>query len=225
VWHAEQKHAGGERIYPPPSWTEWQSLDRPGRKDVISKPHGGKPTDPTPVLTANADGRLEVFVIRNDLTVWHRWQRQERTWSDWAPLQRPGEGTLGPLAIAANDDGRLELFANDLHGVIWHCWQIEPNGGWSGWQSLGTPGHHPARSGPVPVSGQDGDLRLFAVAEDGALRYCWQIRDSSSPNDYRWSGWDSLGSQGSGLAEVAVAADAKGRLVLFATEPENSSDL
>jgi hypothetical protein len=222
-WHAWQREPGGDSD-DSGHWAEWISFGRPGGEEVISRPHGTMHPHPTPVLAGNADGCLEIFVVRHDLTVWHRKQTQPShgPWSDWAPLGRPGDGTPGPLAAAANRDGRLELFANDLHGAVWHCWQNHPSKDWSQWHSLGTPGGQPARSGPAPVRNNDGRLVVFAVAHDGTVRHCWQ------PGGYigeRWSNWVSLGSQGSGLAELAVAANADGLLVLFATEPENGSDL
>jgi hypothetical protein len=221
-WHTWRYESGGDRDNSG-RWAEWQSFKRPGGEEVISRPHSTRPAHPTPVLAGNADGCLEVFVVRHDLTVWHRKQTQPShgPWSDWAPLGRPGDGTLGPLAAAANSDGRLELFTNDLHGAVWHCWQNHPSKDWSQWHSLGTPGGQPARSGPAPVRNNYDRLEVFAVAHDGTVRHCWQPARYSE----RWSDWVSLGSQGSGLAELAVAANADGRLVLFATEPENGSDL
>jgi hypothetical protein len=214
VWHAWQAYAGGD-------WTGWHSLELPGGKEIISKPFGARPPGPTPALASNADGRLEVFVVREDLTVWHRWQRGEGGWSAWASLRRPGDGTMGPLAVGADADGRLELFANDPDGAVWHAWQTAPNNGWSGWHSLGTPGGQPAISAPALAQNEDGRLELFTVAGDGAVWHAWQ----TAPNN-GWSGWHSLGSQGRlGFAEVGVGANDDGCLVLFATDQENGTDL
>jgi subtilisin family serine protease len=33
--------------------------------------------------------------------------------------------------------GRLEVFARGADHALWHKWQVVPNGGWSGWASLG----------------------------------------------------------------------------------------
>src|SRR6266498_3883098 len=41
------------------------------------------------------------------------------------------------FASARNQDGRLELFARGADQALWHIWQVAPNGGWSGWESLG----------------------------------------------------------------------------------------
>jgi hypothetical protein len=206
-------------------WGQWHSFGPPGGEEVISKPHGGRTPHPTPALAADADGSLEIFVVRHDLTVWHRRQDGPNSdhWSDWASLGRPGDGTLGRISVAARPGGQLELFANDLHGAVWHCWQTHPNDrNWSRWHPLGTPGGHPARSRPVPMNNEGGP-ELFVVANDGTVRHCWQ-RAGSKPGD-PWSTWVSLGSPGGGLAELAVAVNANEHLVLFATEPDNGSDL
>jgi hypothetical protein len=38
----------------------------------------------------NKDGRLEVFLVKQDGSVWHRWQTQPNgKWSDWASFGKP----------------------------------------------------------------------------------------------------------------------------------------
>jgi len=214
VWHAWQREPGRD-------WTSWHSLELPGGKEVISRPEGARPPDATPALAGNADGRLEVFAVREDLTVWHRKQRLEGGWSDWATLNRPGEGTLGPLAIGANADGRLELFATDIEGAVWHCWQREPGRDWSRWRSLETPDGHAVRSGLAAAQNQDGRLELFAGGLDsGEVWHRWQREPGGD-----WSRWRTLGRQGHGLTEVAAAANIAGCLVLLATERNRSHGL
>jgi hypothetical protein len=214
VWHAWQREPGHH-------WTRWHSLELPGGKEVISRPLGSRPPDATPTLAGNADGLLEVFAVRNDMTVWHRKQRREGGWSDWATLRKPGEGTLGPLAVAANAGGRLELFANDPDGAVWHCWQRQPGRDWSRWHSLETPDGHSVRSGLAAAQNQDGRLEVFAADIDrGAVWHRWQREPGGD-----WSRWHSLGRQGQGFAEVAVAANLVGCLVLLATELDSSNGL
>jgi len=214
VWHAWQRE-------PDHHWTKWHSLELPGGKEVISRPLGARPPDPTPALAGNANGLLEVFAVRNDLTVWHRKQRRQGGWSDWATLRKPGEGTLGPLAIAANADGRLELFANDMDGAVWHCWQREPGRDWSRWHSLKTPGGPPVRSGLAATQNRDGRLEVFAASIDnGAVWHRWQREPGGD-----WSRWRSLDRKGHGFAEVAAAANIAGCLVLLATEQNTSQGL
>jgi hypothetical protein len=214
VWHAWQREPGRD-------WSRWHSLERPGGEEVISRPEGARPPGPTPALARNADGLLEVFAVRNDFTVWHRKQRPQGGWSDWATLKRPGNGTLGPLAIAANADGRLELFATDDDGAVWHCWQREPGGDWSSWRSLETPEGHSVRSRLAAAHNQDGRLEVFAASIDsGVVWHRWQREPGGD-----WSSWRTLGRQGHGLAEVAAAANIAGCLVLLATELNSSNGL
>jgi hypothetical protein len=211
VWHATQAEPGA-------GWLGWQSLDKPGGKPVITEQQGARPPDPSPVLAFNLDHSLEVFVVRSDLSVWHRQRRRDgASWTDWASLGRPGgpnAGTLGPLVAAANSlDGRLELFTTDSDGKVQHCWQKQPGGSWSSWASLGLPGGQLACRELATAIDSDGCLELFTGGTaDGAV---W--RRQSRPGG-GWADWVSLGGKGRGFAEVAVAAVAQGQLVLFATE-------
>jgi hypothetical protein len=214
-WHAWQRSPGRD-------WSPWQSFKQPGGKGVISRPLGASAPGPTPVLARNQDKRLEVFVVREDFTVWHRWQKTPNgDWSDWASLKQPGDGTVGPLAVGANADGRLELAATDSNGAVWHIWQKEPNKDWSQWKSLKEPGGHPAPPGVKLAKNKDGRLELFTVAGDGAVWHKWQIEPNKD-----WSDWSSLGSQGKlGFAEIAVGPNAQQCLVLFAIEQDSPTGL
>ena len=212
VWHAWERQAGGD-------WTGWQSLGQPGGQAVVSGTVSARPPAPAPALAANFNGSLEIFVVRTDQSVWHRWQRHAGGWSDWESLGRPGSGTIGPLSVSGNSDGNLELFVNDVDGVIWHRGQQDA-GGWSGWESLGIPGRpvgtqragHHGQCGPAP----------------GVVRgRPWSRRAAAPPAKPAggWSDWESLDSQGSGFADIAVAPDLTGRLVLFATEQDYGGGL
>jgi hypothetical protein len=212
VWHAWERQAGQD-------WTGWYPLGKPGGEAVVSGTAGARPPAPTPALAANFAGHLEVFAVRTDLTVWQRGQQHAGGWSDWAPLGKPGSGTIGPLSVRGNSDGNLELFVNDVDGVVWHCCQQGP-GEWSGWELLGIPGGLSARNGLAVVLNADNALEVFAVGSGhGVLWHRWQQPAGG------WSDWKSLDSQGSGFADIAVAPDTTGRLVLFATEQNLSGAL
>jgi hypothetical protein len=212
LWHAWERQSGQD-------WTGWHPLGQPGGKAVVSKNVGARPPAPTPALVANFNGSLEAFVVRTDHSVWHRGQRHPGGWSDWAPLGRPGSGTMGPLSVSDNSDGNLELFVNDVDGVVWHLAQ-QDSGGWSSWESLGIPGGLSARNGLATVRGVDGRPEVFAVGSGHGVLWhrCQQPAGG-------WSDWKSLDSQGSGFADIAVAPDLTARLVLFATEQSSSSAL
>ncbi len=89
-----------------------------------------------PAVGHNADGRLEVFVVRNDRTKHHIWQTAPNNgWSNWAILNSFRIG--GQPAIGSNADGRLEVFAERFTNEIFNVWQTAPNNGWSNWGFLG----------------------------------------------------------------------------------------
>jgi hypothetical protein len=210
VWHAWQNSPGQD-------WTSWQLLGQPGGEPVIPLPQtsgmpSAWPVDPTPVLACNADGRLELLVVRHDQSVWHCGQLPAGGWSDWASLGVPGGGTPGPLTIAASADGRLELFTTAIQGAVWHCGQTQPSGDWSGWESMDFP-HEAELGGLAAAQNQDGRLELFAVGSGGTLWHRWQIQPLGS-----WSNWESLDTRGQGFAGVAAALELSGRLMIFATE-------
>jgi hypothetical protein len=216
VWRAWQSRPGQD-------WTSWQLLGQPGGEPVISRMQvpapavpSAVPVDPTPVLASNADGRLEVFVVGADQSIWHCGQTQPNgdwsDWSDWAPLGLPGAGTMGPLTVASNADGRLELFTVAILGAVWHCGQTQPNGDWSDWESMDFP-HEAELGGLAAARNQDGRLELFVVGQGGVLWHRWQTQPGGS-----WSDWRSLDTRGAGFAGVAAAPGPAGRLVIFATE-------
>src|SRR5690242_11758195 len=74
VWHAWQESPNGD-------WSGWYSFGQPG-----SGISGN-----APAVARNSDGRLQVVVIADDGTVWHRAQTAPSgfDWSDWRSLERP----------------------------------------------------------------------------------------------------------------------------------------
>jgi acylphosphatase len=108
-------------------------------------------------------------------------------------------------SVDQNADGRLEVFAVGTDNALWHIWQTAPNGGWSGWASLGGV----ITSEPMAGRNADGRLEVFARGTDNALWHNWQV----APND-GWSGWASLG--GVITSEPVVTNNADGRLEVFA---------
>jgi acylphosphatase len=118
-------------------------------------------------------------------------------------------GALANLELCSvqqNADGRLEAFAVGTDNGLWHIWETTPNGGWSGWASLGGV----ITSEPTVGRNADGRLEVFARGTDNALWHIWQTAPSAGP----WSGWASLG--GVITSRPAVGNDADGRLEVFA---------
>jgi hypothetical protein len=215
VWHAGQDSSGA-------GWSDWQSLGQPGGKPVVITKLGARPPDPAPVLIHYVDQSLEIFVVGNDLTVWHIRQLQPGgAWSGWDSLGLPGgpnAGTVGPLVAGTNADGTLALFTTDGTDTVQYCTQLQAGGAdWSGWEPLGSPAGHTASPGLAVVQNSNGELELFMVDDSGTLLHRWQLQPGGG-----WSGWKSLGQPRLGsevfeVDDITVAADGSGGLVVFAT--------
>ena len=163
----------------------------------------------------NADGRLEVFGVAGDQSLWHTWQTSPNNgWSGWAPLHGPGD-RLRNLVVANNADGRLEVFGTAGDDSIWQTWQTSPNNGWSGWALMHSAADR-LRSLAVGRNA-DGRLEVFGVAGDQSLWHTWQ----TSPNN-GWSGWAPLHGPGDRLRNLVVANNADGRLEVFGTAGDDS---
>lgn len=216
VWSTREDPASGT------GWSAWETLGQPGDLPVISGHLGARPADPAPLLIADADGRLKVFVVVSDQSVWHTVQLQpEAPWLPWVPLGLPGgdnDGTVGPLAGAINVDGGLDLFTIDTGNTVRLRQQLMPSQDFSDWESLGSPdpGLDGTRLGVTRIS--DGRLELFMAASDGAVWHRWQNKGGPG-----WAAWAPLGQPSPGghhhqLADLAVAQDRASGLVLYATE-------
>jgi hypothetical protein len=108
-------------------------------------------------------------------------------------------------------DGRLELFVFDIGGGLWHVWQTAWSNGWSGWSAAGKAGQWPV------TMARNGDGRLIVFLASDTISSIEQTAWSNG-----WAGGPFLGSPpAGGLTSVpTVAANADGRLILFATSPQ-----
>jgi len=193
LWHVWQTAPGG-------GWGSWDNL-------------GGAVGAHVLLAAQNQDGRQEVFAISPGSTLQHIWQTSPNGgWSVWDDLQAPsGVSLTSGLAGGQNLDGRLEVFTVATDGALWHVWQQATNGGWSGWDSLGSPAGLSLREAAVGQN-QDGRLEVFAVAQD-ALWHLWQTAPGGG-----WGGWSNLGTPSGvvSLGAPAVGRNADGRLEVFA---------
>jgi hypothetical protein len=105
VWHRWQPEAGAR------PWAAWSSLESPDNQPMSSE---------SPVVVRNKDGRLVLFVVASDNTIWHRWQQaaQAGPWEPWRSLGSMDDPDIGhtpiegiELAVGAHADGRLVVFA------------------------------------------------------------------------------------------------------------------
>jgi hypothetical protein len=190
VWHAYQTAPNG-------AWSGWESLGLPDNSAVSAN---------APTVARDANDRLDVVVVSDDGTVWHRRQTAPNgpQWSDWESLGRPGGLTAtGTPVLAQNQDGRLEVFVTQ-HGdmeaptTIWHAFQ-RAQGDWSAFVSLGRPGSE--TDDPIAVArAADGRLLLFAteVSPAGGPKAVWHRRqDPAAPGG--WAAWSSLGAPTEGV--------------------------
>ncbi|HEV2069138.1 MAG TPA: S8 family serine peptidase [Acidimicrobiales bacterium] len=172
----------------------------------------GGATATTPAIHRNQDGRLEVVGVGGDRVLHHTWQtRPNNGWAPYVlfPSRLPtGIELRGDPVMILSHDGRLEVYALGSDGAIWHSWQTTPNGGWSGWDSLGGS----CTDSPAVGSNSDGRLEVFVRWQDGTLHRNWQRVPGWGVS---WAGWHRTGDlQLAGAPAVATNAD--GRLEVFA---------
>lgn len=201
VWHAWQESPNGD-------WSRWYSFGQPG-----SGISGN-----APAVARNSDGCLEVVVIADDGTVWHRAQTAPSgfDWSDWRSLERPGgKEAVGTPVLAQDRDGSLEAFVvRQSDTTVWHT-SDHHGTGWSEWDSLDKPsGSVFLDSNAIAVaSNADGRLELF-VTDSQAMWHRWQRQQGG------WSHWAPLGAPESPGMQIrpvvpVVARPGGGRLHLF----------
>src|SRR5918911_3988360 len=180
-----------------PGWSGWSALD-------------GSLSGGDPVISNNADGRLEVFAEAPGATgpeLAHIWQTAPNNgWASFASLGAPSAQFLGFPAVARNADGRLEAFVRVglmSTGALWHIWQTAPNGGWSTWDNLGGGiGPHFLDVG----TNADGRLEVVAINTIGQLSHIWQLTPGGA-----WSSWAGLGAPaGVSLTLAVVGRNADG---------------
>lgn len=184
VWHDWQTAPNG-------GWNGWSKL--------------GGATTSNPVVSADADGRLEVFFIVGG-HLYETFQLPGGGWyNGWLDQ---GDGNLvGEPAAMMNSNGSLEVFARDSSGALEHKWQNSPNGTWSAWAGLGGVLH----SDPIVGRNGDGRLEVFALGSDDTLWHIWQTAPHAA-----WSAWSGFGGITlKGTPRVGPNAD--GRLEVFVT--------
>lgn len=159
----------------------------------------------------NADGRLQVYGQFNSVIYSSVQGPPGAGWAwFWLDNSRPMYNVRP--SVATNADGRQEVFAvNASDHQVYHAWQLAPNsppnGGWSGWASLG------GSFGLVETAAarnNDGRLEVFAVASNGTMQHAYQ----TSPG----GGWSSFSSMGGDFVQSApgIGRTPSGRLEVYA---------
>jgi hypothetical protein len=199
LWHIWQLTPNG-------GWSHWDDLGGPVGAHLVE-------------VTANADGRLEAFVVSSVGTLNHIWQTTPNGgWSDWDDLGKPGGIDVISASAARNADGRLQVASIGTDNQVWQIVQTSAGGGWGGWASLGAA---PKVGFSVARLGQDADGRLEVFAVGRTLPQVdtvWHNRQIFPGGP--WLAWSDLGHPtGTGqLTGVAVGRNVDGRLDIFTSE-------
>lgn len=210
IWHIRQNPAPAFGF----TYSGWSSL-------------GGDTLLASHCAIANSDGRIEVFAVGTNGTVFHIWQNQTNAspsqWSAWNSLGVLAPGVaggppvtvIGTPCVARNANGLLEVFACGSDHALWHITQTGALDWGNAWHSLG--GQILAGLFVIPVicvgTNVDGRLEVFVRGMDTDAWHNWQNRPNAGPNG--WSGWNSLGKTPL-ISQLAVGRNANGSLELFA---------
>jgi hypothetical protein len=160
-----------------------------------------------PAVVRDGSGRLHVFVVRTDKSMWTRWQDRANSgpWTPWIPMS---SGVFdGAPSAGRHVDGRVVVFARAETHSIWHRSQKKGTAGWTDWESFGGDFGSPA---PAVAANQDGRLEVFAIGADGAAHHRWQIGTD------QWSDWASEGGAFLKTLPATLGTHADGRLQVFA---------
>jgi hypothetical protein len=203
------------QVVPDGAWSpEWHDKGRPSASVGIQRHIVGR----------NLDGRQEIFALGDDAGLWQKWQLAPNDgWSEWQTLGTPSANVslTRQFTVGRNADGRQEIFAVGSDRNVYQLFQTAPNGGWSSWQTRGSPPPRIRQPDRISVGRNiDGRQQLFVMGADGAVWHVWQ----TAPN-LGWSDWDSLGNprdkfpvpQDRDLSEPFARENADGHLEVFAT--------
>jgi F5/8 type C domain len=126
---------------------------------------GGLRANTDPIVIANNDGRLQVFVVGTNNQLLYKTQSSpnSNTWSPaWTSLGGGIKADTSP-AVARNNDGRLQAFVVGANNQLLYKTQSSPNGNtWSSsWTSLG--GGLRDNTDPAVVPNTNGRLEAFVM--------------------------------------------------------------
>jgi LmbE family N-acetylglucosaminyl deacetylase len=169
---------------------------------------------------ANADGRLQVFCVRQGV-LWTWWQTTTGAWSSPRTLGDAGGPIAPTVAVGRNRDGRLEVYGRRLsdHRIV-SVWQTAANGGWSTvWADLGnhTAGQLNAPQMGCPAVTSNGDGRLQVLVKNGGGGVSTKCQTSPGGS---WSSWVDLGGTDVQDGVTAITGPA-GRIEAFAATRTN----
>jgi hypothetical protein len=176
-------------------------------------------------LGANADGRLQLFMVGENHSLYTDYQKEVNGgWSGFRSF-----GGVWPnsdhIALGANADGRLQLFMVGENHSLYTDYQTQINGGWlSKFESFG--GAWPNSDHIALGPNADGRLQLFMLAENGELVTNYQTEvNGGFLSEFKLFGQVEGYAAWSHSDDIALGANADGRLQLFMVGPFNESQL
>jgi hypothetical protein len=154
-------------------------------------------------MTANADGRMEAFVMDNTSSnVYTAYQANPNgSWGSWGKV---GGNTFSASEICTIPDanGAIFLFGVGTDGYVYRCNQSAANGSFGSWTNMGFQATQLAAA-----ANANGHLELFGRDPSGALGHTWQ---NPAPN---WAAWSTnLNAVGN---SPVVAPSQDGHLEMF----------
>jgi hypothetical protein len=159
---------------------------------------------PSPAAARNSDGRLEVFVLGGDRTLYHIAEANVGgPWQEWATLE--GHDLKGPVVVVTDRNGVLYVIVQGGDNKLYSRAQTGPSSStWLPWTTLGGG----AVRGFAASSSARGFPAVAAVFEDRKLYV------NTAAGGDAWTGWTALdGDELSG--PVAIAPNADGRWEAF----------
>ncbi|MFF9640915.1 hypothetical protein [Kitasatospora aureofaciens] len=182
-------------------------------------------------VAANQDGRLQVFGLGKDGTLKSMVQTAPgsvygENWDPWTSMGAPtGVKMVARPAAAMNLNGRLQVFSWGNDGHLWTRVQNRENTkNWSPWKALPTLSGG-IQSYPAVARNQDGRLQVFVRDTSDNVYY---VAQNKAGQEQWGSSWKQLTGQGTplggvaGLGDINVAANADGRLEVFARHSDYS---
>jgi hypothetical protein len=150
----------------------------------------------------NADGRLEVFYIKDDNCIYHRFQAVPNgPFQDEYPL---GGTPAKQVTVGKNADGRLELFYIGTDDCIYHKFQAVPNGPFQAEYALGGMTAQQITVG----KNADGRLEVFYIGTDNCIYHKFQgVPNGPFHDEYALGGMTAR--------QITVGRNADGRMEVF----------
>jgi hypothetical protein len=125
LWQMWQSASNGD-------WSGWRPHDAPSGMKFLRL---------RPAVASGLDGRLELFLVADDASLWHlRLTGSNDASSHWFSHGAPAvAGLVGSPAVARDAHGEIQVFVTGTDGALWQMSQAGPSGGWSRWFSHGAP--------------------------------------------------------------------------------------